>query len=475
MNFAIVLNRKSSTPLRRQVYEEWRRAILAGRFRPGDRVPSTRDFAQTLGVSRATVAEAWDQLMAEGYLEAARGSGTFVCRELPDALLTPRRHPVRAPGAEGRVKLSRYGVGLTTDFPRPPRIPGVISFAPGMPDRDRFPFAIWRRLLARHLRQTTPAIFDYAANSAGHPPLRSEIAAYVARMRAVRCTPEQVIIVNGSQQALDFCARLLIDPGDQVAFENPGYQGASRIFTAHGARLVPCAIDSDGIAIGACPLGPRLVYVTPSHQYPTGVSMSLSRRLELIQWAHHRGAAIIEDDYSSEYRYSGPPLPSLQGLAGGVPVIYIGTFSKVMFPGLRIGYVAAPPQLAARFVRAKWLADRQTAVLEQSALTDFLREGHLDRHIRRMRRLYGLRREVLLESLHRHFGSRAVAGGDTAGMHALVRFEDERVIRSAAQKKVHLVTADAYYLTRPPGGEVIMGFSAIGERTIREGVKRLAR
>ena len=475
MNIAIVLDRDSPTPLHRQIYQEWRKGILTGRFRPGDRIPSTREFASTLGVSRSTVSEAWDQLIAEGYLEAAHGSGTFVCRELPDNLLTPGWKPRPGSGEEGRVKLSRYGAGLTTDFPRAPRTPGVISFAPGMPDRDRFPFALWRRLLARHLRRATPAIFDYAESSAGYPPLRAEIAGYLARMRAVRCTPEQIIIVNGSQQALDFCARLLIEPGDEVAFENPGYQGASRIFTAHGARLAPLAIDRDGIAIRTCTGKARLVYATPSHQYPTGISMSLARRLELIQWAHDRGAAIIEDDYSSEYRYSGPPLPSLQGLAGGVPVIYIGTFSKVMFPGLRIGYVIAPTKLAARFVRAKWLADRQTAVLEQSALADFLREGHLDRHIRRMRRLYGLRREALLESLHRHFGAGATPGGDAAGMHALVRFSDERVIRRAAHNKVHLVSADAYYLTHPPGGEVVMGFSAIGERTIREGVRRLVR
>jgi GntR family transcriptional regulator/MocR family aminotransferase len=475
LNFAIVLDRNSPAPLHRQIYREWRNGILSGRFRPGDRVPSTREFAATLGVSRSTVSEAWDQLIAEGYLEAVRGSGTFVCRELPDKLLTPGWNPGGGSREEGRVKLSRYGARLTADFPRPPRSPGVISFAPGMPDRDHFPFALWRRLLARHLRRATPAIFDYAASSAGHPPLRSEIAAYLARMRAVRCTSEQIIIVNGSQQALDFCARLLIEPGDEVAFENPGYQGASRIFTAHGARLVPLAIDRDGIAIRACTGKARLVYVTPSHQYPTGISMSLARRLELIRWAHHRGAAIIEDDYSSEYRYSGPPLPSLQGLAGGVPVVYIGTFSKVMFPGLRIGYVIAPPRLAARFVRAKWLADRQTAVLEQSALADFLREGHLDRHIRRMRRLYGSRREALLDALHRQFGARAAAGGDAAGMHALVRFDDQRVIRRAAYNKVHLVSADNYYLIDPPGCEAVMGFSAIGERTIREGVKRLVR
>jgi len=473
LNFATILSRDSSTPLHRQLYEEWRRGILSGRFRPGDRVPSTRELAATLGISRSTVSEAWEQLIAEGYLEATHGSGTFVCRELPDTLFTARARPGSASGVETRVKLSRYGAELTEDFPRVPHVPGVISFAPGMPDREQFPFGLWRRLVARHLRRAAPAVFEYAETPAGHPPLRREIAAYLARLRAVRCTPDQVIIVNGSQQALDFCARLLIEPGDEVAFENPGYHGARRIFSAHGASLVPVGIDDDGIAVHEYPGKARLVYVTPSHQYPTGISMSLARRLELIEWARTGEAAIIEDDYSSEYRYSGPPLPSLQGLSGDVPVIYIGTFSKIMFPGLRIGYVIAPPQLAARFARAKWLADRQTAVLEQCALTDFIREGHLDRHIRRMRRLYGLRREALLDALDRHFGRQARVMGDAAGMHSLVRFQDYRILRRAARNKVHLVNADAYYLTSPPGCESLMGFSAIGERTIREGVKRL--
>ncbi len=474
MNFAIVLDHKSQQPLHRQIYREWRNGILAGRFRPGDRVPSTRELSASLGVSRSTVSAAWEQLIAEGYFETAHGSGTFVCRELPDALLTARTGPGVETPAGFRLKLSRYGSGLNQNFPRPPKIPGVISFAPGMPDREHFPFALWRRLVARHLRHANPAVFEYAESPAGHPALRREIAAYLARLRAVRCAPEQIIIVNGSQQALDFCARLLIEPGDEVAFENPGYHGANRIFTAQGGRLMPVPIDSDGIAIREYRGKARLAYVTPSHQYPTGVSMCLARRLELIQWAQARGAALIEDDYSSEYRYSGSPLPSLQGLAGTVPVIYIGTFSKVMFPGLRIGYIVAPPALAERFARAKWLADRQTAVLEQCALTDFIREGHLDRHIRRMRRLYGLRREALLDALQRHFGGDAAVSGDAAGMHSLVRFPDERILSRAAQNKVHLVSAEAYYLSGAPGRESLMGFSAIGERAIREGVRRLA-
>jgi GntR family transcriptional regulator/MocR family aminotransferase len=485
LNFAIALDRESQTPLRQQIYAEWRKGILAGRFRPGDRVPSTRELALALGVSRGTVSEAWEQLIAEGYFETVQGSGTFVSQEIPETLgVTPRVRPLKPatlkPGTESRsetrinVKLSRHGAGLNRDFHRPRPAPGVIAFLPGIPDCDHFPFALWRRLLARHLRAATPAVFDYAEGSAGHQPLREEIAAYVARTRAVKCTPDQVIVVNGSQQALALCAQLLIEPGDRVAFEDPGYQGARRIFEAHGARLLPCPIDKEGIVLDCLEEKARLAYVTPSHQYPTGFSMSLMRRFELLRWARDAGAAVIEDDYSSEYRYSGPPLPSLQGLANGVPVLYVGTFSKVMFPGLRIGYLIVPRELAARFERAKWLADRHTPVLEQCALADFIGEGHLDRHIRRMRRLYGQRREVLIESLRRHFGNRVRIMGAEAGMHSMVCFDDGRVELRSRLNGVHLVSAAGYYLAHPPAKEFLMGFSAIGERAIREGVKRLA-
>jgi GntR family transcriptional regulator/MocR family aminotransferase len=480
MRVAMTLQRASSVPLHRQIYEQWRTGILTGRFRRGERVPSTRELAATLAVSRSTVTESYEQLIAEGYLDAAHGSGTFVCHELPDDAFRLGRARITIKDDEPAVRFSRYGAGLHDDFLNPETPPGFIRFTHWRPDLERFPFALWRKLVMRHLRAATHELFDYrelfdyAEQSAGYQSLRGEIAAYVARSRAVRCTPEQVVIVNGSQQGLDLCVRLLIDPGDEVAFENPGYQGASRIFQAHGARLRPARIDSDGIVIGD--LGPkaRLVYVTPSHQFPTGVSMSLARRLELIEWARVQEAAIIEDDYDSEYRYSGAPLPSLQGLANGVPVIYIGTFSKVMFPGLRIGYVIAPPRFVAALKRAKWLADRHTSLLDQAALTDFIREGHLERHIRRMRRLYGRRREVLVEALARHFGDSAKVRGDAAGMHLLVRFDDDGIVESAAARKVLVMSASSYYLTKPPSGEFIFGFSSIGERTIREGVKRLA-
>lgn len=475
MHFATVLDRTLATPLHRQVYEQWRKGILTGRFRPGERVPSTRELAASLAVSRGTVSEAWEQLIAEGYLEAAQGSGTFVCRELPDRLLVPGRSNRTTAANHVTVKLSRYAAGLTEDWRRVSRADAVIRFSPGTPDRDHFPFLLWRRLMVRHLRNLNPTVFNYVERSAGNERLRSEIAAYVTRLRAVSCSPDQIIIVTGSQQGLDLCARLLIEPGDEVGFENPGYQGARRVFAAHGARLLPLAIDANGVVLRNLPRKARLVYVTPSHQFPTGVSMSLAGRLELIKWAKGYGAVIVEDDYCSEYRYSGPPLPSLQGLASGVAVVYVGTFSKVMFPGLRIGYVISPPALVPFFTRAKWLADTHSPMLEQVALADFLAEGHMERHIRRMRRLYGLRREVLLDSLHKHFGDGAQVMGDAAGMHAMVRFEDKGIMQRAIRNKVELVSTDDYYLTGAPGDEFIFGFSAIPERAIQEGIRRLAR
>jgi GntR family transcriptional regulator/MocR family aminotransferase len=476
----MTLQRASPVPLHRQIYEQWRTGILTGRFRRGERVPSTRELAATLAVSRSTITESYEQLIAEGYLDAAHGSGTFVCHELPDDALRPGRARPTIKDDQPAVHLSRYGARLRDDFLYPETPAGFIRFTHWRPDLERFPFALWRKLVMRHLRAAKHELFDYRElfdypeRSAGHEPLRREIAAYVGRSRAVCCTPEQVVIVNGSQQGLDLCVRLLIDPGDEVAFENPGYQGASRIFQAHGARLRPARIDSDGIVIPDLGRKARLVYVTPSHQFPTGVSMSLARRLELIEWARGQGSGIIEDDYDSEYRYGGAPLPSLQGLAHGVPVMYIGTFSKVMFPGLRIGYVIAPPRFVTALKRAKWLADRHTSLLDQAALTDFIHEGHLERHIRRMRRLYGRRREVLVEALARHFGDSAKVRGDAAGMHLLVRFDDAGVVERAAAGKVLLMSASSYYLSKPPNSEFIFGFSSIGEHTIREGVRRLA-
>jgi GntR family transcriptional regulator/MocR family aminotransferase len=459
-------------PLRRQIYDHWRTAILDRRAVPGDRVPSTRELAETLGVARATVTDAYEQLIAEGFFEASQGSGTFVCRQLPEGVQSRAPRITQAPP----IRLSRYGRELTEDVLRPLPPPGVVHFATGSPDVNQFPIAIWRKLIARHLRTPSVRLLDYAEDPAGYAPLREQVAQYVTRMRAVRCTPEQVIIVNGSQQALDLAVRVLVDPGDPVAFENPGYQSAYRILRAYGVRLHPVPVDEEGLVVRKLPRQCRLIYVTPSHQFPTGVVLSLARRLELLAQARLRNAVILEDDYSSEYRYAGAPLTSLQGLAAGVPIVYMGTFSKVMFPGLRVGYLIVPPALMEPFRCAKWLADRQTNQRDQAALADFLREGHLDRHIRRMRRLYGQRRAALVDALHEHFGDRVEILGDVAGMHVMARFRDRAVVRRALKRGVWVTTCQRYYVegTAPLDTELMLGFANLSERAIREGIRRLA-
>jgi GntR family transcriptional regulator / MocR family aminotransferase len=475
MHAAIALDPSSPLPLHRQIYDAWRIGILAGRFRPGDRLPSTRELATTLEVARSTVSHAYEQLLAEGYLQATKGAGTFVCPQLPlelsRAQFAMNRETRRAPS----LRLSSLAERLREDFRLPPQPHGYICFSRWGPDVERFPLPLWRRLVTRALRGSTPALLDYAAHSRGLDSLRREIAAYVGRSRAVSCSFEQVVIVNGSQQALDLCARLLAEPGDEVGFENPGYLGTRRIFQAQGLHLRPARIDAEGLVPTDLGSKVRLVYVTPSHQFPTGVAMSLARRLELLAWARKHRAVIVEDDYDSEYRYSGPALPSLQGLASDVPVIYCGTFSKVMFPGLRIGYAILPAQLVDIFARAKWLIDRQTPVVDQIALTEFLNEGHLERHIRRMRRLYGDRRQALVDAIAAQFGESAHVSGDAAGMHVLVRFDDPAVSGRAIANKVQIVSTSDYYLTRPPANEFILGFSGLGEKAIREGVARIAR
>jgi GntR family transcriptional regulator/MocR family aminotransferase len=293
----------------------------------------------------------------------------------------------------------------------------------------------------------------------------------------VHCSPEQVVIVSGSQQALDLCARLLLDEGDEVAVEEPGYPGARQLFLAHGAKLRSLPVTDAGVSLRTLGRNTRLVHVTPSHQFPIGMSMSLTRRLELLDWARTHGAVVLEDDYDSEYRYSGPPLPAMHGLAAGAAVIYIGTFSNVMFRGLRIGYVVVPGDLITPFSTAKWMADRHTPLIEQAALADFISEGHLERHVRRMRRVYKRRRDVMLDALDRHFGRRAVVRGDAAGLHMSVRITGCRDLGArAADAGVHISSSEIYYFTKPrrAAAEYILGFSSVSERAIRESIKRLA-
>ena len=472
MQFPVSIDRRSRVPLQRQVYDAIRGAILAGRLRARDRVPATRELSKALDVSRVTISLAYEQLSAEGYLESSRGAGTFVSAELPDALgaaSSPSRRRVDVP-----VRLSRYSRRLKDEAIPAATPPRAIDLSRFSPDFDGFPLSVWRRLVARQLRRTNSLFFHYYDDAFGHEPLRKAITAYVGRSRGVECDPAQVIIVSGSQQALDLCARVLIDVGQTVAIEEPGYLGARNLFVAHGARVEATPLDAEGISTRHLSSGAKLLYVTPSHQFPTGVSMSLSRRLELLAWARTRRAVIIEDDYDSEYRYRGAPLPALQSLAADVPLVYIGTFSKVMFPGLRLGYLIVPPSLARLFASAKSSMDRHTPLLEQMALSEFIAEGHLDRHVRRMRRLYAMRRHALIETLDHHFGERATILGDEAGMHVLVKFRDITGEPDPRTARVRIVGAMKYYYSSRPKGEFVMGFTAVSDWDLREGVRRLA-
>lgn len=482
MDFVININPKAALALHRQVYAELRQAILSGRLTPGAKLPSTRSLAQLLGVSRATVTQSYEMLLSEGYLETIVGSGTFVCRQLPDELLNTTPIQAKSQLANSSISLSAYGESLNDRaFLRLPEADVEISFSYGRPAFDKFPIDLWRKLLSRHCCSTAK-VLDYTDNSAGYQPLREAIAAYLSRSRAVNCSPEQIIIVGGSQQGLDLITRILINRGDWVAVEEPGYLGARRAFLAQGANLFPVSVDKSGLIVSSLTTdiipNLKLVYVTPSHQFPTGATLSLPRRLELLAWAQKSGVMIIEDDYDSEYRYGERPIPALQGLDQSNSVIYVGTFSKVLFPALRLGYLVLPHSLVEIFTRAKWLADRQSSLLEQYALTDFINEGHLERHIRRMRSLYDQRRQTLVRCLLSHFGDRVEILGENAGMHLMVKihtaWSDEEIVQRAAQVGVGINPAYPQYLKTSPGSEFVLGYAELNEQLIQEGIRRLA-
>lgn len=486
MNLTIALDNHSTLPLHRQLYEELRCLILSGKLPPGGRIPSTRGLAKSLGISRATVTQSYEQLLSEGYLQTVRGSGTFVCDQLPnDLLATPFTDGKTAMPTQLLMPLSSYGNSLLqTDylatFNNRESSEQLISFQYGTPIFDDIPLKQWRQLLSRHCQATNRGMFDYANDARGYLPLREAISRYLVQSRAVQCEADQVIIVSGSQQALELVTRILIERGDQVAIENPSYLDAQRIFFTNGAKLLPIAVDKSGIIVQqlldyTAPI--KLVYVTPSHQFPTGAIMSLSQRLELLAWATQTRAMIIEDDYDSEFRYTGRPIPALQGLEQE-KVIYIGTFSKVLFPALRIGYLVVPKSLVMVFTYAKRLTDRHSPMLEQQVLTDFINEGCLERHIRRMRKLYDRRRQVLMQALEENLGDRVTILGENAGMHLMVQFQTnltaQEVVVASAARGVKLITAERYYLQNPGKCEFVLGYTNLSEAEIREGVSRLA-
>ena len=483
MDLAVTLDHQSNSPLHQQLYDELRRAILQGRLLPRQRLPSTRSLAKLLGISRTTVTQSYDRLLSEGYLQTVVGSGTYICDQLPEDWLYAQPIQLKTAQVYSPIALSTYGERLakmTVALQAEPQT--QISFRYGRPALRHFPMQTWRRLLARHCRAQRDWL-DYATDMSGEPSLRQAIARYLARARAVQCDPAQIVITNGTQQALDLVMRLLIEVGDRIAIEDPGYLSARRIFLSYGAELLPVAVDESGLRVEELThqtsSSVRLVYVTPSHQFPTGAILSLPRRLELLAWAQQTGALILEDDYDSEYRYGERPIPALQGLDISTSVLYVGTFSKVLFPSLRIGYIVLPRSLAPLFAQAKWVSDRHLPVLEQRVLTDFIEDGHLEHHIRKMRSHYDCCRQKLVQSLKIQFGEQVVILGEKAGMHVMVRihtpFSDEEIIDRAANVGVGLMSAQPHYLTSSRQGEFIFGYGELDEAQIQAGVEKLAR
>ncbi len=475
----LALDRRSEEPLQRQLYAELRRAILDGRLVGGLLLPSTRALAADLGVARNTVVAVFEQLACEGYLEARVGEGTRVARVMPETMLEARRerHVV---GVGAPPALSRRGVAMSA-VRRPVPPADRRAFQPGMPAVDLFPHEVWARLLARRARQAVAATLGYT-HAVGHPALREAIAAHVGAARGVVCTAEQVVVTAGAQAGLDLATQLLLDPGDVAWMEEPGYLGARGALTRAGARLVPVPVDAEGLDVAAgvraCP-SPRLVYVTPSHQFPTGATLTLARRLALLEHAAAAGAWVLEDDYDSEYRYAGRPLAAMQGIDRGGRVVYVGTFSKTMFPALRAGYLIVPPALVEACTTAMRLTGHTVPTAIQLALADFIGEGLFAAHVRRMRTLYAERRSRLLRAI-----TRQVRGGldvlpAQGGMQvaALLPPGTDDVAVAAATARAGLVTPplSVLHLGASRVSGLFLGFAGVPEREIDAGVTRLAR
>ncbi len=467
------LDRSSHEPLQRQLVAQLREAVLAGRLAPDTAVPSTRALAAALGVSRNTVLAAYDQLTAEGYLVATSGSATRVA-ELPQALLGPREPaPVAA-----APRLSQRAAWLTSLPVRPHRAQGPL--APGALAVDAFPFHLWGRLIGQRWRRPGRALTS-ALPPAGLPALRAQVAAFLASTRAVRATPDQVLIVSGSQQALDLVARVLLDPGDVALVEDPGYHGLHDALAFAGARPLPIPVDAHGFdlaAAGAVPEDARLACVTPSHQFPLGMTLPLDRRLALLDWARRRDAWLLEDDYDADFRYAGRPLASLQSLDPDGRTLYTGTFSRATFASLRLGYLVVPDRLLDAFLAARRLADTHPSSVAQAALADFMAEGHYEAHLRRLRALYTERRGALHAALAAHLPDHPLAPSD-AGVNQVVYLppgvDDLALVRRAAKAGLAPAPLSTYYAAPAhvrPG--LILGFAATPASELPAHVGRLA-
>ncbi|PXV58752.1 transcriptional regulator, GntR family [Dyella jiangningensis] len=471
----------SDTPMYQQLSDWFRRAISSGQLRPGQRVPSTRSLASELGISRIPVLGAYEQLQSEGFLETFTGAGTCVARAIPSDMTIERKRQIRVEpvaSAGGSRRTSQRAKLLRQ--PEPTWLANMGAFRVGVPALDAFPSALWSRLVSRHARHLSPETMGYG-DPMGHLPLREAIAEYLGAARAVRCDASQVLITTGSQQGLQICAHVLLDAGERVWMEDPGYPGAHQALRTAGAELVPVPVDAEGIDVAhGARVGAdaRAVYISPSHQFPLGMAMSASRRMQLLRWAASHDAWIIEDDYDSEYRFGSPPLSSLQGTDTNDRVIYLGTFSKVMFPALRLGYLVVPKDLVADFHAGRDAIDTFSSMLYQSVMTEFIRDGHFARHIRSMRTLYMEKRAAVHDAIRRYIGDRLEVIGTEAGMQLAGYLppgvDDVAVSRKAATVGVSVRPLTPCYLASPKRAGLILGYGGVSPEQIDEGVRKLS-
>lgn len=476
----ITLDRERLVPLVDQLYQSIRGRIRDGRWQPGTRIPATRVMATDLNVSRNTVTEAIERLVQEGYLQARRGSGTFIAKDLPDAFFTASVSTMRETAEQGDTepeRVSRFARALGHSYRN--SASGNQLFKPGVPALKEFPYRLWSRLYNRYAGYGNEQFKGFDCIQ-GYQPLREALSQYLVESRALVCEPEQVIITAGAQQALDLAARLLVDPGDTVVLEEPGYVGARKAMLGVGADIKPIEVDQNGLCVEqlrSLPQAPKLICVTPAHQYPLGAMLSMERRRQLLEYARQHKVMLIEDDYDSEYYFSRRPLASLQGLSQGEQVFYMGSFSKVLFPALRLGYLVVPKNWVPWFVEAKEFCSGESPLLEQAVCAAFLQEGHFQRHLKRMRLLYQKRYETLVESYQRWLQPYGELLHGGAGMHAVLRFHkaitDWQVVAAMHEAGINGAALSPYYMDTPEQG-LVLGFTNAPESEIDEAVARLA-
>jgi GntR family transcriptional regulator/MocR family aminotransferase len=467
----------SGGDLTTRLYRELREAVRDGRLRPGDRLPPTRELAAQLDLARGTVATAYERLVAEGFLVARVGAGTYVAQDVPQVGPRARRRI-------GAVRPRRGWTATASPVSSGEALP--YDFSVGVPDPALFPFDTWRRLVSSELRAGANAPGRYA-DPAGLLALREAVSRHVGVSRSVLCDPEDVVVTNGTQHAIDLVCRVVLDPGDTVALEDPGYPPAATLFAASGMRVAPVPVDEEGLVVEALPARARLVYVTPSHQFPTGAAMSLRRRVALVEWAQVHDALVVEDDYDSEFRFSSRPLEPLVNLDPSGRVCYIGSFSKTMLPALRLGFVVAPPSLRPALRTARQLSDGFSPVPTQAALARFIDEGMLARHVRKASNAYARRHVAVLAALEPVPGLRVVPS--SAGLHLCARLPDarpghgRRLVSAARRLGAVVESLDGYYLdTQGPTSAaaasregVVVGYGAVADDRLEEGLRRLVR